>query len=138
MNQTQTGLQQDEKLPIGREKASEKQPTQSQADRMNRAEKQRDKLSADTAQESNTETSVKDDAEITEEMNEEVTEAVKEAVSEIADKLGVSEEAVLEAMEALGISLMDLTNQGTMAQLVTTLTGLWIRFCAITPRPRAS
>lgn len=46
-------------------------------------------------------------------------ETEKEAVKEIADALDVSEEEVREAMEALGLTFMDLTNQADMAALVT-------------------
>lgn len=47
----------------------------------------------------------------------------KEVVEEIAKELDVTEEEVREAMEVLGFSVMDLTDQGNMAALVTKLTG---------------
>ncbi len=50
-------------------------------------------------------------------------DAQKEIVSQIADKLNVSEEDVLEAMELLGLTVMDLANQGNMAALTAQLTG---------------
>lgn len=47
----------------------------------------------------------------------------KEVISEIADELDVTEEEVAEAMEALGLTVMDLMDQGNMAALVTRLNG---------------
>lgn len=47
----------------------------------------------------------------------------KEVIGEIADELDVTEEEVAEAMEALGLTVMDLMDQGNMAALVTQLNG---------------
>lgn len=47
----------------------------------------------------------------------------KEVVEEIAEELDVTEEEVKEAMEVLGFTVMDLTDQGNMAALVTQITG---------------
>lgn len=47
----------------------------------------------------------------------------KEVVEEIAEELDVTEEEVKEAMEVLGFTIMDLTDQGNMAALVTQITG---------------
>ncbi len=52
-------------------------------------------------------------------------EAKEEAiVKEIAEELGVSEEQVREAMEVLGLSVMDLLTQGNMVALTAQLTGM--------------
>lgn len=47
----------------------------------------------------------------------------KEVVEEIAEELDVTEEEVKEAMEILGFTVMDLTDRGNMAALVTQLMG---------------
>ncbi len=52
-----------------------------------------------------------------------VNEAGKELVKETAEKLGVSEEEVLAAMEALGFSMESLFHAENLTQLVLTVTG---------------
>lgn len=54
---------------------------------------------------------------------EAVQEAGKELVKEIADKLGVSEEEVIDAMEELGFGLAAILNPEHLTQLVLTLSG---------------
>jgi len=56
-------------------------------------------------------------------VDETAEDVEKEVIGEIADKLDVTEEEVVEAMEALGLTVMDLTDQGNMAALVTQLNG---------------
>ena len=50
-------------------------------------------------------------------------EAGKEMVKEVADKLGVSEEEVVQAMEQMGLGMTDLLNADNLAKLVLTLSG---------------
>ena len=50
---------------------------------------------------------------------EEFAEEVKDVISE---ELGVSEEAIEEAMEILGLTILDLTDKTNLAQLVSKLT----------------
>lgn len=52
-----------------------------------------------------------------------VNEAGKEMVKEVADKLGVSEEEVVQAMEQMGLGMADLLNADNLAKLVLTLSG---------------
>ena len=52
-----------------------------------------------------------------------VNEAGRELVKETAEKLGVSEEEVLAAMEALGFSMESLFHAENLTQLVLTVTG---------------
>ncbi|MBE5882281.1 MAG: hypothetical protein E7289_08260 [Lachnospiraceae bacterium] len=59
-----------------------------------------------------------------EQIAEEVDAKEEAVVKEIADELGVSEEEVREAMEVLGLSVMDLLTQGNMAALAAQLTGM--------------
>lgn len=64
-------------------------------------------------------------AEVSEEKLSDEMEAKEEAVvKEIAEKLGVSEEQVREAMETLGLTVMDLLAQGNMVMLTAQLTGM--------------
>lgn len=64
-------------------------------------------------------------AEVSEEKISDEMEAKEEAiVKEIAEKLGVSEEEVREAMEVLGLGVMDLLAQGNMVALAAQLTGM--------------
>ena len=64
-------------------------------------------------------------ADVSEEEVANEMEAKEEAiVKEIAEELGVSEEEVVEAMEVLGLSVMDLLVQGNMAALTAQLTGM--------------
>lgn len=66
------------------------------------------------------ETKPVEDAEV---MEEEVMEAVQDIVEAVAKELNVSEEDVLKAMEALGMSWMDILNPDNMAQLVLQISG---------------
>lgn len=59
-----------------------------------------------------------------EQVSEEMETAEEEIVKEIAQELGVSEEEVRQAMEVLGLGVMDLQSQGNMAQLAAQLTGM--------------
>lgn len=52
-----------------------------------------------------------------------VEKTEREVVSEIAKELGVSEEEVVAAMEALGLTVMDLLNPSNMAALMNQITG---------------
>lgn len=64
-------------------------------------------------------------AEVSEEKISDEMEAKEEAVvKEIAEKFGVSEEEVREAMEILGLGVMDLLLQGNMVALTAQLTGM--------------
>jgi flagellar hook-length control protein FliK len=77
------------------------------------AQKNTDKAAAKDAVKDTAKETVADSAESTE----------KEVVGKIAEKLDVTEEEVTEAMETLGLTILDLTDQGNMAALVTELTG---------------
>lgn len=59
----------------------------------------------------------------TEDVSDEAEKLEKEVVKKVADELDVTEEEVKEAMEALGLTVMDLMDQSNMAALVTQLTG---------------
>nr|MBQ8252702.1 flagellar hook-length control protein FliK [Lachnospiraceae bacterium] len=59
-----------------------------------------------------------------EKVSEEVEAEEEAIVKEIAEELGVSEEEVREAMEVLGLSVMDLLSQGNMVALAAELTGV--------------
>ena len=54
---------------------------------------------------------------------EEAQKAGEELVKEVAEELGVSEEEVLAAMEALGLTMVDLLNADCMTQLVLAVEG---------------
>ncbi len=54
---------------------------------------------------------------------EAANEAGKEMVKEVADKLGVSEEEVVQAMEQMGLEMADLLNADNLAKLVLALSG---------------
>lgn len=56
-------------------------------------------------------------------VDEAAKETEKEVVQKVADELDVTEEEVEEAMAALGLTVMDLTDPANMAALVTQLTG---------------
>lgn len=68
-------------------------------------------------------TSSKDDV-AAEQVSEEVEAEEEAIVKEIAEELGVSEEEVREAMEVLGLGVMDLLSQGNMVALAAELTGV--------------
>ncbi len=55
--------------------------------------------------------------------DEAVNEAGKELVKEVADKLGVSEEEVVDAMEELGFGMEAILDADNLTQLVLTLSG---------------
>lgn len=55
--------------------------------------------------------------ESTDQLSEQIQEKAGELVKNIAETFGVSEEELLEAMENMGISLMDLTNPVNLAKL---------------------
>lgn len=57
------------------------------------------------------------------EVQDEIQKAGEELVKEVAQKLGISEEKVREAMEMLGLTMADLLNADNMTQLVLTLKG---------------
>jgi len=67
-----------------------------------------------------------DKADQTKETNDKVDESLEKTenkvVKEIAEKLDVSEDEVREAMETLGLTVLDLLDQSNMALLVTELT----------------
>lgn len=52
-----------------------------------------------------------------------IQKAGEELVTEVAGELGVSEEQVMKAMEALGLTMADLLNPDNMTQLVLTIEG---------------
>lgn len=62
---------------------------------------------------------------------EETKDTAKELIAKIAEELDVTEEEVTAAMQALGISPMDLMNQATMVNLVVALSGENIDVAAI-------
>ncbi|MBQ8879190.1 MAG: flagellar hook-length control protein FliK [Lachnospiraceae bacterium] len=55
--------------------------------------------------------------------DEAMNEAGKELVKEVADKLGVSEEEVVDAMEELGFGMAAILDADNLTQLVLTLSG---------------
>ena len=59
-----------------------------------------------------------------EEISDEMESKEEAVVKEIAETLGVSEEEVREAMEVLGLGVMDLISQGNMVALTAQLTGM--------------
>lgn len=59
-----------------------------------------------------------------EEVSDEMKAKEEEIVREIAEKFGVSEEEVREAMEMLGFGVMDLLTQGNMVSLVAGITDM--------------
>lgn len=75
----------------------------------------KDKISKETKTEETKTDCLNED--VAEKEAEVIEETAKELVTSIAKTLGVSEEELLEAMENLGISLIDLTNPMNMAKL---------------------
>lgn len=61
------------------------------------------------------------DDKTTDDIKDKATELEDKVVKEVADKLDVSEEDVKKAMEELGLSFADLSDQANMAMLVTEL-----------------
>lgn len=59
-----------------------------------------------------------------EEISDEMDAKGEEVIKEIAEQFGVSQEEVLEVMEVLGLSVMDLLSQGNMVTLVAQLTDM--------------
>lgn len=74
---------------------------------------------SDREQEKVTETKA-DDKEVADKV-EEVTDDV---TKKLAEELGVSEEEIKEAMEVLGLTVVDLMSQGNMAQLIAKVTSV--------------
>lgn len=66
---------------------------------------------------------VKSDDKVSEDTAEAVTEKAGEIVKEVADKMDVSEEDVVNAMELLGLTMADLFDPAKMTDLVATLSG---------------
>lgn len=62
-----------------------------------------------------------DDAQTMEKVQDAAEKAGQELVGEVAEELGVTEEEVIAAMEALGFTFVDLLNVDNMTQLVLTL-----------------
>lgn len=69
----------------------------------------------------------KSDADITDKLPEDAKDQLEAAVTEVKDvleeKLNVSEEELVQAMEELGISILDLMDPAQLTQLVMELTG---------------
>jgi flagellar hook-length control protein FliK len=57
------------------------------------------------------------------ELSEETSKLTSDVVKVISDDLDVDEEAVLDAMETLGLTVLDLTDPKQLAELVGALTG---------------
>jgi flagellar hook-length control protein FliK len=68
-------------------------------------------------------TSKTTDTQTEQKFQDEVQKAGEELVSKVAEQLGVSEEAVTEAMETLGLTMVDLLNPDNMTQLLLTIEG---------------
>lgn len=79
--------------------------------------------SAETSEKTDCGSETKQTEEVKETVEEVAEETEKEVISEVADELDVTEEEVKAAMEALGLTVMDLKDQTNMAALVTLLTG---------------
>lgn len=69
------------------------------------------------------ETEVKETDDVTEKVDEAVDKTEEEVVEKVADELDVTEEEVKDAMEALGLTVMDLLNPSNMAALIAELSG---------------
>ena len=66
---------------------------------------------------------MKDDAEPIENFKEEVDDAAESMKQAIMDKLGITEEELLAAMQAMGLTMQDLFNPDNIMNLMTELTG---------------
>lgn len=69
------------------------------------------------------ETEVKETDDAAEKIDEAVDKTEEEVVEKVADELDVTEEEVRDAMEALGLTVMDLLNPSNMAALISRLGG---------------
>lgn len=98
-------------------KATGKEDGTGKADEASGTEKD---LKTELAQEDET---VRDDKTIKDAVDKALEETEKEAVSEVAGELEVSEEEVVAAMEALGLTVMDLLNPANMAALIQQING---------------
>lgn len=93
-----------EKKDVSAESKQEASPVRSKTDRV--------KETAKTAE-----------ADVSKEVTDKLEEAGKELIGQIAEELGVTEEEVLDAMEALGFSMMSLFDPEMLTQLVLTVSG---------------
>lgn len=105
------------KKPVEVEGKMQDTTTQDAAQRSEGAKKK------DTVENTSIEESSEETMALDEELIETVEEAVGEIVEKIADTLEVSEEEIAEAMEQMGLQLLDLLQPDNMAQLVAELTG---------------
>lgn len=69
------------------------------------------------------ETEVDETDDTAEKVDEAVDKTEEEVVEKVADELDVTEEEVEDAMEALGLTVMDLLNPSNMAALISRLSG---------------
>ena len=74
---------------------------------------------SDSPQEKVTETKAGDT-----EVTDKVEEVTDDVTKKLAEELGVSEEEIKEAMEVLGLTVVDLMSQGNMAQLIAKVTNV--------------
>jgi len=63
------------------------------------------------------------DDEVSTDVAKKVVDKEKEVVNKISEEMNVSKEEVLDAMEALGLSMMDLLDESNMADVVAKLSG---------------
>lgn len=80
-------------------------------------------LDEQNAVKTETKTAKTTDTQTEQKFQDEVQKAGEELVSQVAEELGVSEEAVVDAMETLGLTMVDLLNPDNMTQLLLAIKG---------------
>jgi len=83
----------------------------------------RDKVKPEVKEDNKTAKSDGKKEEITPKQKEAIGEKAEEVINKVADEMDVAPEEVIEAMETLGLTLVDLFNPDNMTDLVATLSG---------------
>lgn len=94
-----------------------------QADNTSKADNSKGAEKTEKPDEAKAETEVKETDDVKEAVDKAADKTEEEAVEKVADELDVTEEEVKDAMEALGLTVMDLLNPSNMAALVNELSG---------------
>ncbi|MGN0161715.1 MAG: flagellar hook-length control protein FliK, partial [Lachnospiraceae bacterium] len=68
--------------------------------------------------------SVKKDADTVKKVESKVNDAVRKITDKIKEELNVTDEEIQNALEALGINIMDLMDEGNLADFIVELTGM--------------
>ena len=103
--------------------AAKKDASVEKTDRASESDASKDVRKAEQTDEKTAENEVKETDDVKETVDEAADKTEEEVVEKVADELDVTVEEVQDAMETLGLTVMDLLNPSNMAALVNELSG---------------